>query len=381
MGTSFSKPIKKKKPEILYLILTSFVSIGGIEKMNKVWMSVLTSLYKKGKININFLSVYDINPDEKYVEKSLFKGYKGNKIYFVLSALIRSLRSDLIILSHIHLALIGLLIKIISPKKKIILIAHGIEIWKNPSGLKERVIYQCDQIVAVSNFTKEKIMDCYNVPGYKIKVLNNCLDPYIAIKNNIKDTAVKNGMMNNNTYQLLTVSRLSYDEQYKGYDKVLEALAILKEKGNQFNYYLVGKYDEKEKKRVSNLIEKLNLQNEVRITGYLSQMELDEYYQSADVFVMPSKEEGFGLVFIEAMAHGIPTIGGNQDGSKDALMNGALGRLVDPDNVEDIALAIEQELAKKDDHVYRNHLSMTTIQTFSFDSYKDRVKKIVLDNA
>jgi phosphatidylinositol alpha-1,6-mannosyltransferase len=68
--------------------------------------------------------------------------------------------------------------------------------------------------------------------------------------------------------------------------------------------------------------------------------ELPDYFRLADVFVMPSAYEGFGIVFLEAMATGVHVIAGSQDGSRDALCDGALGTLVDPENGEELASAI-----------------------------------------
>ena len=72
--------------------------------------------------------------------------------------------------------------------------------------------------------------------------------------------------------------------------------------------------------------------------------ELPDYFRLADVFVMPSTGEGFGIVFLEAMATGVRVIAGNQDGSRDALCDGALGTLVDPENCEELASAIQAAL-------------------------------------
>jgi len=71
---------------------------------------------------------------------------------------------------------------------------------------------------------------------------------------------------------------------------------------------------------------------------------LAAHFSLADVFVMPSEKEGFGIVFIEAMFYGIPVIAGNKDGSVDALCNGELGKLVDPDNRGELVKAIETVL-------------------------------------
>jgi glycosyltransferase involved in cell wall biosynthesis len=74
---------------------------------------------------------------------------------------------------------------------------------------------------------------------------------------------------------------------------------------------------------------------------------LPAYYQLADVFVMPSTGEGFGIVFLEASATGLPVIGGNRDGSVDALAEGRLGALVDPNDVNGLAQAIVTALDQK----------------------------------
>src|SRR5262249_38877932 len=68
--------------------------------------------------------------------------------------------------------------------------------------------------------------------------------------------------------------------------------------------------------------------------------ELAEHYRLADVFIMPSVKEGFGIVFLEAAACGVPVIGGNEDGSWDALREGRLGRAIDPDNEQDLVGAV-----------------------------------------
>jgi phosphatidyl-myo-inositol dimannoside synthase len=86
----------------------------------------------------------------------------------------------------------------------------------------------------------------------------------------------------------------------------------------------------------------------VQFTGSVPPEELPDYFRLADVFVMPSAMEGFGIVFLEAMATGIRVIAGSQDGSRDALGDGALGTLVDPENGEELASAI---LAALDDPV------------------------------
>src|SRR5205814_269912 len=109
--------------------------------------------------------------------------------------------------------------------------------------------------------------------------------------------------------------------------------------------FLAGSGPDRE--RIEALIRELNLEENVTLAGRVADNELPGFYQLCDVFAMPSKGEGFGIVFLEAMACGKPVIAGNKDGSVDAVLNGRLGVLVDPDNVVQIAEALIAILARK----------------------------------
>ena len=87
---------------------------------------------------------------------------------------------------------------------------------------------------------------------------------------------------------------------------------------------------------------------------------------------MPSRKEGFGIVFIEAMYYGLPVIAGNMDGSSDALLHGKLGQLVNPDSVEEIANAISNILKNKPSYIPDRKL---LIQHFSYETYKNNLER------
>jgi glycosyltransferase involved in cell wall biosynthesis len=142
---------------------------------------------------------------------------------------------------------------------------------------------------------------------------------------------------------LMTVSRLSKLERYKGHDRVIRTLPRLLVQHPDTIYLIVGDGDDRS--RLESLAVEYGVAKNIQFTGSVPPEELPDYFRLADVFVMPSAGEGFGIVFLEAMATGVRVIGGSQDGSRDALCDGALGTLVDPENSEELESAILTALA------------------------------------
>jgi len=84
----------------------------------------------------------------------------------------------------------------------------------------------------------------------------------------------------------------------------------------------------------------------VIFTGLFPEEEKPDLYALADVYIMPSRGEGFGYVFLEALASGVPVIGSKHDGGREALVDGELGLLVDPANPAEIKAAIVELLGR-----------------------------------
>jgi glycosyltransferase involved in cell wall biosynthesis len=109
----------------------------------------------------------------------------------------------------------------------------------------------------------------------------------------------------------------------------------------------------------------------VIFTGIFDEREKADLYALADVFVMPSRGEGFGFVFLEAMASGVPVIASKHDGGREALLGGKLGALVDPSNPAEIRAAIEDALATRSRKVPEG------LDYFAFERFAERVHAIV----
>ncbi len=116
------------------------------------------------------------------------------------------------------------------------------------------------------------------------------------------------------------------------------------------------------------------------MTGFVPDEELCAHYNLCDVFAMPSKGEGFGIVYLEALACGKPTLGGNQDGAIDALCHGELGVLVDPDDVGAIAQTLIQILQGTYPHpiMYQPEiLRQKVIDVFGFERFKQTLADLI----
>jgi phosphatidyl-myo-inositol dimannoside synthase len=368
-------------PKILFLTLKTFSLTGGIEKVCRILTRALYDIHTKS-IAVHVASMYDKNSDIdlKYITKKHFKGFSGHQIKFVLSAIIKGMRSDIVILSHINLLFVALVIKAFSPKTRVIIYAHGIEIWRPIKSWKQKFLKNKCELWSVSRYTAQKLTEFHQIPSGKIKVIPNCLDPYLEIPIVFNKSAklLKRYNLTSQQPVLFTLTRLSSTELYKGYDLVIEILPELIKKYPLIHYLLAGKADVKEKERLQELIAKNNLSQYVTLLGFLPDEELSEHFLLADVFVMPSRKEGFGLVFIEAAACGCKVIGGNQDGTTDALLNGQLGTLVDPERKEDIPQAIIQNLEKERSNTSSLAIQSLCLEHFSYQKYLQNIQKLLL---
>lgn len=371
---------EKGVKSILFLYLKAFDSTGGIEKVNRTLMKALNDIHEEHQTRVRVVSPYETSVDERYFRNQYFSGYGGKRWRFMAGMLWKNLRSDTLIIGHINLAPAAFILKKRYPDLKTVVISHGIEVWKPLHGVKRHLLQRADRIIAVSRFTAEKLVSVQGIHPGKITVLPNCLDPFFTFQDTFSkpDYLLRRYGLVSGQPVLLTLTRLNANEIFKGYDHVLTALPGLTQQFPGLCYILAGKCDDTERPRLENRIRELGIESQVRLPGYIPGAELNDHYRLADVFVMPSKKEGFGLVFIEALACGAPVVAGNADGSAEALLDGRLGRLVDPDDPEAIAEAIRQSLLQPGDPAERQQAVKAA---FNYSEYKARLENILFSPA
>ncbi len=367
---------------VCFYNLDAFATMGGIEKFNRAFLYALSRLESKALLIGDAASMHDKQVEISYFNPNNYRTYNKSKILFVLKELFHAYRYDKVIIGHVNLALFGLLLKRLNPSIKIYLVTHGIEVWQKLEGMKHQLLQKADVILAVSNYTKDKLIHINGINANKIEVFHNTIDPFFQFPDQFKkpEYLINRYNIEQNDKIIFTLTRLAYTEKYKGYDKVIEVLAEIVKTFPNVKYLIAGKPDLKERTRLNELISLLKLEKNVFLIGFITDEEVTDHYKLADVFIMPSKKEGFGIVFIEAMACGLPVIAGNQDGSVDALKNGELGLLVNPENQEEMVNTLRKVLVKeRDSEEQKAALQKKVSGYFGFPVFEENLKRILVN--
>jgi phosphatidylinositol alpha-1,6-mannosyltransferase len=370
--------------KVILFTLQTFSTTGGIQKMTRTMAHAFDQLERSGDCRFRLWSLYDKDIDlmPQYLPAGHFKGFRNRRWLFFKACIQQAFYPDIIIISHINLAVVGLLIRAINPRCKVWLIAHGIEVWRPLSFFKNKLIAGCDQILCVSRFTRDEIVRMHAVEPARCRILNNAVDPFMDLGFDFKKPsalAQKYGTAGQGPV-LFTLTRLASTEQYKGHEQVLRVLPQLRLRYPAIKYILGGQCDAAEFVRIQALINEYQVADCVILPGFIKEQELSDHFLLADLFVLPSKKEGFGIVFIEAMACGLPVICGNADGSRDAVRDGELGTAIQADDREDLRLAIAQALEQPVTSDSRKLLQEKCLLYFNETEYRKRLFELITVN-
>jgi phosphatidyl-myo-inositol dimannoside synthase len=321
---------------VLALVTDAFGGHGGIAQYNRDFLSALARCDRVGDVIIlPRFSARSVGTLPTAVQQLC--PVEG-RLAYSLAALWTAITHqpiDLVFCGHLFMApLAAVIARVLNVP--LWLQVHGIEAWRELSALQRRSVESATIITSVSRYTRRRLLQCVGTDPARVKVLPNTVGP--QYRPGPKPGYLIDRHAAGGKKVLMTVSRLSSLERYKGHDRVIRTLARVLSQHPDTMYLIVGDGDDRP--RLESLAVESGVVKNVQFTGLVPQEELPDYFRLADVFVMPSSGEGFGIVFLEAMATGVGVIGGSQDGTRDALCDGALGTLVDPENCEELASAI-----------------------------------------
>lgn len=265
---------------------------------------------------------------------------------------------DLIICGHVNLLRAASL-----AGGRPLLVTHGIEAWKPRDAISNRLLRRVRAVVSVSELTRERLLSWSRYAGPAYVLPNSIRLESYGIRPRRPDLLARYGLEGKRV--LLTLGRVAAAERYKGFDEVIEVMPQL---DRDIVYVIAGSGNDIG--RLQRKAGDLGVFDRVVFTGFVAEDEKADFYALADVFVMPSRGEGFGFVLLEAMACGVPAIASKHDGGREALRGGALGRLVDPASPAEIRVAINDSLASRERTVPEG------IEFFSFERFVERVHAI-----
>jgi phosphatidyl-myo-inositol dimannoside synthase len=284
---------------------------------------------------------------------------RGPAQYLRAVARARAAKPDLVICGHMNLLPIACTIA-----RKPLLMIYGIEAWKRPRGFAPRLLHRAGAVISISEITRSRFVAWSGYRGPTFLLPNAIHAERYGIREKRADLIARHRLEGKRV--LLTVGRLAEEERYKGFDEVLEILHQLPE---DVVYMIAGGGNDAV--RLQHKAAQLGAGSRVIFTGLFPEEEKRDLYALADVFVMPSRGEGFGYVFLEALASGVPVIGSKLDGGREALLHGELGLMVDPANPAEIVGAIRERLERP-----RREIP-AKLEYFSFENFKRRLNAIV----
>lgn len=295
----------------------------------------------------------------------------NSKLRYVVAALnvVRSNpRFDLTFCPLINLLPIAFLLR---PwvRAPIVAVVRGVDAWKPTSRrVTNYLVGKIDAFIAVSELTKQRFLGWAKLDSDKAFLLPPAID-LEAFRPGPKDAALLDRYGLTGKTVLMTLGRLASDERYKGFDEILELLPTLSTEIPNVAYLIVG--DGSDRSRLEKKARALGVHDRVVFAGLISEAEKADHYRLADTYVMPGWGKGFGIVYLEAMACGIPVVASKVDGSREAVRHGALGIMVDPSNQQDIKAGVLEALNRPKGVVPKG------LDYFFYGNFERRLHRIV----
>jgi glycosyltransferase involved in cell wall biosynthesis len=362
-------------------LFPELLATGGIQRAGRHMAAVLAGMAARQDATYRFLSLNDPAGEHRSKVEGIefrFTGFECSKTRFLLAARAAG-RPRLIFVAHPNLAPVGWLLQKRSGAGMAV-VAWGIEVWEPLAARRRWALQAADAILAISHYTAEKVVEIQGVAPSRVQILPLALDPSFLAS--LGETALTNGLPAKYPRGriILSVTRLAASEGYKGIDTVIQALPRLRSAVPDVKYVVIGDGDDRP--RLEQLSREAGIGDCVHFVGRLdgASPELRACYRNCDVFVLPSKGEGFGLVFLEAMAYGKPVVGGAHGGALDVIEDGKTGFLVPHGDVPGLAGALEKLLI---DAELRRRLGeqgrARVLSQFCFDSFQARLERIVAE--
>lgn len=370
---AFRRRRRQRHVEILghqtMLVLTSVVGNsrfhGGISIFNELLLSEIRRL----GIEMSVVSLHDRRAPDGFSETT-FHCASGSKAMFLMKSLGNRhyARDSKILVTHVGVTPISRVLRSVQ-KSKVHVFLFGVESWRR---LPPRTLWGlrgCDSLSAISSFTLGK----FHEMNTEFKDL-----PSSIIRLPARISGQQISRSESKCLQVLIVGRLWGRGMLKGQRNLIRIWPELQKRFPGAKLMIVGGGDGRAE--LEHLSRELNVNTLICFTGQVTDEELMQMYDASDVFAMPSVGEGFGLVFAEAMAHGLPCIASRSDAGQEVVLDGETGFLVDPHNDTELLEMLTRLLSNRPLREQMGTAAKKRVeQYFSLQAFQNSIHPIVMN--
>jgi len=364
----------KTKRRVLVLA-PSLESIGGIQNYTTTLVDALQVV-----LGSDCVRMVAVPGDPEVQDDGRLALPRSIKLRFFASALTAAISwsPDLMICAHVGLA----------PAARIIqkltgipywLVLYGIEVWGDLPASKRNALQAAQRHVAITRFTLDATVARHGLQKRRELIL----PPTLPMGPSRSPEATCVASKGSSRPMVLTVGRIAASERYKGHDVMLEAWPAVLRRVPDAVYWILGGGDDRS--RLESRAQELGIAESVHFAGAVSAEELDVCYDCCSIFAMPAvtelnervpRGEGFGMVFLEAMAHGKPVVGPRRGAPAEFIRSGEHGLLVDPTDSREVAEALiglleDPARARRMGDAGKEWVS----SKFSFESFCERLRE------
>ncbi|MEH2249388.1 glycosyltransferase [Nostoc sp.] len=371
-----------KKTNHVFVFLEIFAHEGGIQSYIKDIFRAYLGLSQAYKAEVFLLrdSPDSLNPFED--ENLKFHYFKNQSPYLgrlqMAAALLKCLlqsRPQQVFCGHINLAV---LIQTLCQPLGIpyTVLTYGKEVWEPLKNQERRALTSAERIWTISRYSRDRACFANGLNPRMVQMMPCAIDGDKFTPGSKQPELV-------NKYDLIgakvltTVARLWSGDIYKGVDVTIRALPQIAEVFPEVKYLVIGRGDDQP--RLAKLAKNLGVSDRVVFAGFVATEKLMEHYRLADAYIMPS-QEGFGIVYLEAMACGVPVLSGDDDGSADPLQDGKLGWRVPHRSPDAVAAACIEMLQGNDQRCDGEWLQEQAIALFGMDAFQQHLQKMLLSS-
>jgi phosphatidyl-myo-inositol dimannoside synthase len=349
------------------MMATELFAPGGVQRVGRETIAALGA--ESAPLVVWSLRDRAIPDDYAVPANTAFRLAAGSRLTLGVWAMMRACRrcdDTQLLLMHVHLAPMAL--PMLVRGARVVLMLYGVEAWRPLSAMERFVVERAARVIAISAHTARRFRDAN--PWMGDRAIDVC---WLGVP---ADTEPADRAGDGESAGgALIVSRMSGEDRYKGHEPLIRAWVGVRRRVPDATLVVVGDGDDR--RRLESLAADLGLDGAVRFVGRVSDRDLARWYARCAFFVMPSPDEGFGLVFLEAMRAGKACIG-STGAAEEVIVDGVTGTIVpsrdEPALVEAVVRLFRDASARE---AFGRNGRRRFETTFTSAHFADRVRRLL----